>query len=281
MIKSNLVNVKVLDSLINKENLYISYVSENNDCKNLNIGVAKINTNFLKFDNLFNSKECPKYIQGGRMIFYEHDNTGGLLFTTSSAKLDELDGRPQDDNSIYGKVLFIDLLTKDYIIFSKGHRNIQGLYATKDLILATEHGPRGGDEINKILFNKNYGWPIASYGEKYSVNNSKKSSYTKNHYSQGFEEPLFAFVPAIGISEIIQLPNTFSEIFDNNFIISSLYGYNIFRIKFDKDYTRVIFSEKIFIGDRIRDIKFNSQLKAMLLALEKNGEIGIITNANK
>jgi len=77
------------------------------------------------------------------------------------------------------------------------------------------------------------------------------------------------------------LPNTFSEIFDNNFIISSLYGYNIFRIKFDKDYTKVIFTEKIFIGDRIRDIKFNSQLKAMLLALEKNGEIGIITNANK
>ena len=67
----------------------------------------------------------------------------------------------------------------------------------------------------------------------------------------------------------------------NNFIISSLYGHNIFRIKFDKDYTRVIFSEKIFIGDRIRDIKFNSQLKAMLLALEKNGEIGIITNADK
>ena len=173
------------------------------------------------------------------------------------------------------------MLTKNYIIFSKGHRNIQGLYAAKDLILATEHGPRGGDEINKILFNKNYGWPIASYGEKYSVNNSKKSSYTKNHYSQGFEEPLFAFVPAIGISEIIQLPNTFSEIFDNNFIISSLYGHNIFRIKFDKDYTRVIFSEKIFIGDRIRDIKFNNELKAMLIALEKNGEIGIITNADK
>tara|TARA_Y100000590_G_scaffold465241_1_gene636971 strand:- start:192 stop:1472 length:1281 start_codon:yes stop_codon:yes gene_type:complete len=281
VIKSNLSNVRVLDSLIHEENLYISYFSENNNCKNLNIDVAKINTNFLKFDNLFNSKECPKYIQGGRMVFYKHDNTDGLLFTTSSAKLDELDGRPQDDNSVYGKVLFIDLITKNHIIFSKGHRNIQGLYANDDLILATEHGPRGGDEINKILFNKNYGWPIASYGEKYSVNNSKKSSYTKNHYSKGFEEPIFAFVPAIGISEIIKLPNTFSEIFNNNFIISSLYGYNIFRIKFDKDYTRVIFSEKIFIGDRIRDIKFNSQLDAMLLALEKNGEIGIITNADK
>ena len=29
----------------------------------------------------------------------------------------------------------------------------------------TEHGPKGGDEINKIIFNKNYGWPIASYGD--------------------------------------------------------------------------------------------------------------------
>ena len=34
----------------------------------------------------------------------------------------------------------------------------------------TEHGPRGGDEINKIIYKKNYGWPIASYGEKYEIN---------------------------------------------------------------------------------------------------------------
>ena len=281
VIKSNIGKVKVLDSLVYNENLYISYNQENEGCNKLKIIVAEINSDFLNFDNLFDSNECAKFIQGGRMAFYKHNNKDGLLFTTASVKYDQVNNKPQEDNSIFGKVLFIDLNSKEYLTYSKGHRNIQGLFAVDNLILTTEHGPRGGDEINKILFKKNYGWPIASYGEKYYTKNSKKSSYTKNHYSHGFEEPLFSFIPSIGISEIIKLPKTFSEIFDNNFIVSSLYGSNIFRIKFDKDYTRVIFSEKIFIGDRIRDIKFNKELNGMLLALEKNGEIGIITNAEK
>ena len=279
--KSNIAKVKVLDSLVHNENLYISYISEKKDCNKLRIDVAKINSDFLKFENFFNSNECSKFIQGGRMVFYKHASKDGLLFTTSSTKFDKIDNKSQDDNSIYGKILFIDLVSKNYVNYSKGHRNIQGLYAIDNLILATEHGPRGGDEINKILFNRNYGWPIASYGEKYYTKNSQKSSYTKNHYSLGFEEPLFAFVPSIGISEIIKLPKNFSKIYNNNFIISSLYGSNIFRIKFNKDHTRVIFNEKIFIGDRIRDIKYNDQLNGIILALEKNGEIGIITNAEK
>ena len=281
LIKSNIAEIKVLDSLIHNKNLYISYILENKDCNKLRIDVAKINSDFLKFENFFSSNECSKFTQGGRMVFHKHSNKDGLLFSTSATIYDSVDNKPQEDDSIYGKILFIDLVSKNHTIFSKGHRNIQGLYAIDNLILATEHGPRGGDEINKILFNKNYGWPIASYGEKYYTKNSQKSSYIKNHYTEGFEEPLFAFVPSIGISEIIKLPKNFSKIFNNNFIITSLYGHNIFRIQFDKDFTRVLFSEKIFIGDRIRDIKFSNELNGMILALEKNGEIGIITNVEK
>ena len=48
-----------------------------------------------------------------------------------------------------------------------GHRVIQGLSVNDGIIISTEHGPRGGDEINKILSNKNYGWPIVSLGERY------------------------------------------------------------------------------------------------------------------
>ena len=53
----------------------------------------------------------------------------------------------------------------------------------KNLILSTEHGPRGGDEINKIIFNKNYGWPISSYGETYSSIGKKKNNldFKKSH----------------------------------------------------------------------------------------------------
>ena len=162
-------------------------------------------------------------------------------------------------------------------MYSYGHRVIQGLYAENDLILATEHGPKAGDEINKIVFEGNYGWPIASYGEKYNSNYEKKPFYKKNHYSLGFVEPLYSFIPAVGISEIIRLPNNFSDHFQDKFIVSSLYGRSIFIVHFDKDHNRVINLEKIFINERIRDIKYDYKNKNILLAFEENGEIGILS----
>ena len=70
------------------------------------------------------------------------------------------------------------------------------MYAEDNLILSTEHGPYGGDEINKITFKKNYGWPIASYGRHYYDNEDDKdkryelSPLKKSHSKNGFIEPL-------------------------------------------------------------------------------------------
>ena len=100
----------------------------------------------------------------------------------------------------------------------------------------------------------------------------------KNHSSQGFQEPIFAFVPSIGVSEIIKLPNSFSNQFIDNFIVSSLWDSSLYRIKFDKDFNKIIFIEKIFIGQRIRDLKYSDKIKAIVLALEEKGELGIIFN---
>ena len=183
----------------------------------------------------------------------------------------------QDDISIYGKILFVDFMTNNSLIFTKGHRTPLGLYSDEKVVLSTENGPRGGDEINKIIFKANYGWPISSYGEKYSVK-SNKPTYLKDHVSSGYEEPLFAFVPAIGISEIIKLPNEFSNQFIDNFIISSLWDSSLYRIKFDENFNRIIFMEKIFVGQRIRDIKYSYKINAIILALEEKGELGIIFN---
>ena len=172
------------------------------------------------------------------------------------------------------------LSPKKPIIFSKGHGNIQGLYVEDNLILSTEHGPRGGDEVNNIKFKNNYGWPLASYGEKYSSYNSK-TYYKKNHYIHGFEEPIYAYVPSIGISEIIRLPNKFSESFQNNFIITSLAQRHLHRIKFDKNFTKIIFDEKIFINERIRDITYEKKYNLILMAFEEKGELGILSNTSE
>ena len=51
------------------------------------------------------------------------------------------------------------------------------------MILSTEHGPRGGDEINKIVFGGNYGWPISSYGEPYFHQKFYEDENSKNEFS--------------------------------------------------------------------------------------------------
>ena len=82
------------------------------------------------------------------------------------------------------KIIKININNGEYKIISMGHRNPQGLYFDKDnnFILETEHGPRGGDEINLINireFNNNkilnYGWAISSYGEHYGGKKAERN----------------------------------------------------------------------------------------------------------
>jgi len=277
IIDSNFSAERVLDTYAYNDNFYISFLREENGCKTLNIVSAKINDKSLNFKKFFESNECGELILGGRMQFYKHFDKEGILITTSGHSNDRPNNKPQDDNSIFGKTLFLDLKGKNLLVFSRGHRVAQGMYANQNIILQTEHGPRGGDEINRIIYNKNYGWPISSYGEKYGIVNPQKPNYIKSHSEMNFEEPIFAFVPSVGISELIKLPDTFSPFFKNNFLISSLNGGTLYRVKFDEKYTRLIFKENIFIGKRIRDLKFHNELNVILLALEENSEIGIIS----
>ena len=79
--------------------------------------------------------------------------------------------------------------------------------------MSTEHGPYGGDEINKIEM-EIITVAISSYGEKYQFlkeHKFNKYTYKKSHKNYNFTEPIFSFVPSIGISEIIAIPNNFSK----------------------------------------------------------------------
>ena len=295
-IVSNINPKKVLDIKIHEKKIYISYVYEINDCQSLKISVANLNFQILEFKDFysFQLRECginKSRVQAGRIIPYNHNGENGLLFSTYlEGELPE--GKndlffPQKDTSLFGKILFFNLETKKPIIFSKGHGNIQGLYVEDNIILSTEHGPRGGDEIHNIKFNKNYGWPIASYGEKYFSDNSKTYSkkdhsfYKKDHASYGFEEPIYAYVPSIAISEIIRLPNEFSKSFQDNFIVTTLANKHIHRVKFDKKFNKLIFDERIFINERIRDIVYVEDNNLILMAFEEKGELGILSNTRE
>ena len=270
-------NSKIMGTLIYDKKIFISYLNYENNCQKYNIAFANIDLENLVFKNFFKSESCGENLNAGRMKIFNFNGSDGLLATIGGEKLNEPTDKPQDKNSDIGKIIFIDFKSKKKEIFSIGHRNPQGLFIQDNLIIATEHGPKGGDEINKIEFGKNYGWPIASYGTAYQhVKKNKNKKYLKNHLNNNFEEPIFSFVPSIGISEIIKVPNRFSKSWDNNFLLSSLNGGSLYRIKFDTKFEKVIFIEKIFINRRIRDLKYSEKYNSVLLALEDWKEIGIL-----
>ena len=267
---------KIFDILISDDKIFVSKGSVYKDCKRLELYVSEIK-NKLDFKIFKSFAECISINSGtSRIKDFNFNGQDGIWITTQDADNDNPGLKPQDDNSIFGKTVFVNKKTKEYQIFSKGHRNAQGLFIKDDIILSTEHGPKGGDEINKIEFNKNYGWPIASYGDSYQ---SKTLKYLKSHKENGFQEPIYVFVPSIGISELIILPNSFNPKWKFNALITSLNGRSIYRAKFeDESFQNIIYVEKIFIGERIRDIKYVDKLNFIIVALERTGDIGIIKN---
>lgn len=279
-INSNLneyTNVVILDSFIDGDNYYLSTFESRGKNKNCNFRLltAKINLNDLIFDELFINPGCTdSRILGGRMQKFTNNNVNGILFSLAEQSSDRIHFKAQDDSSYVGKINFLDLQNNQVEVYSKGHRNPQGLYVKDDLILSTEHGPMGGDEINKIVNGGNYGWPIASYGKYYF---SKNKSYLYSHSSNNFVEPIFSYFTAIGISEIVNVPEKFLKIQDlkNIFFISSLAGNSLHLVKFDQNYNRVIFTEKIFIKREIRDLKYLEEENFFILALQNPTKIGV------
>ncbi len=156
---------------------------------------------------------------------------GKLLISigTPTSSSDTIKNFAQNSESFFGKIIYFEkenfivnkLIHKNYSI---GHRNPQGITKIKNTIFSVEHGPHGGDELNKIKFNFNYGWPKVSYGTRYSFDN-QGISYSIDHKKEGFEEPIFALVPSVGISALNLCPTKLLEYYEKNCLMAlSLYG---------------------------------------------------------
>ena len=188
----------------------------------------------------------------------------------------------QNYKSINGKLIKINVDNGNHEIISMGHRNQQGLYfdIDKNILLATEHGPKGGDEINIIEINKisnnknilNYGWAISSAGEHYGgkqkSNRSKYKKYPlfKSHSDHGFIEPIKSFVPSIGISQIQKINN-------NNYVFSSLKDESLYFFELS-DEKKINNLQRVEVFERIRDIRFNQD--KLYLFMEDTASIGVI-----
>ena len=275
----------ILDIEINKNKIYVSGKKKIDKKTYIEILKGEIIDNKINFESIIklSSDKCflRDSVHSGKIEFFENNENKILVSINGSGSVDNGTIDTLKSDNICGKILLIEPSSKSYEIFSYGHRNIIGLYSDGKVVLATEHGPNAGDEVNKIEKGKKYGWPVSSYGEKYSRNkNDLEPNYKKSHKSNGFVEPIFSFIPAIGISEIIKLPNSFSKIWQDNFLIASLNGKYLYRVKFDDEFSKLIYYEPIYIGDRIRDLTYHKNTESIFLALELEGSIGIIKRNN-
>tara|TARA_B100000686_G_scaffold352829_1_gene456153 strand:+ start:56 stop:1312 length:1257 start_codon:yes stop_codon:yes gene_type:complete len=171
---------------------------------------------------------------------------------------EQIDKLAQIENSFFGKILSIenkeffnyDKKKIKYNIFSRGHKNPQGLVFFKGNIFSLEHGPQGGDELNQIIEGKNYGWPIASLGTRY--NDGK--SFFRSHMEHNFQEPIFTFSPAVAPSSLNVCPDNLAKYYENyNCLMGlSLRGMSVLIFLIDKNQSKVINVEKILLKKRLR-----------------------------
>ena len=282
----------IKDILIVKNDLYVSYIGKREDnCYDLKIISAKLNKEYLNFQIFYETSNCvnvknshgfyPAQGAGGRIIKLNNSN---ILFTTG-----EFRNRPLAQNlkSDFGKILKINTKNSNAEIVSFGHRNPQGLYFSEkfNFIISTEHGPKGGDEVN-INLNpfkkvKNFGWPISSYGEHYYKNYPKKileeAPLNKSHKKYGYEEPIKYFVPSIGISQIIPLNDN-----DTAFLIGAMgneikdQDLGLHLILLNEKRQKVIAHKYTLLNERVRDMITSKDRKTVIIFLESTSSLVVL-----
>ncbi len=211
---------------------------------------------------------------GGRLALL---NDTQLLMTVGDHFYDAIhnDNLVQDPNASYGKVMRISLAENvadsRASMYSMGHRNPQGLYVDgQGNIWSTEHGPRGGDELNLVEEGVDYGWPVVSYGTDYSTVDWPEHLNWAEH--EGFREPVMAWVPSIAANSVIRLEDSGFARWDNDLLVTSLKDKSIHRLHLVDG--RVVVWERISIGSRVRDLM---QLgHGRLLLLTDDGKLVIL-----
>ena len=191
-------------------------------------------------------------LSGGRMIDYDAKH---LLMTIGDQMVFEVRGVnvAQDPSVTMGKIVLVDKETGETSIFASGERNGQGLLRdSRGRIWETEHGPRGGDELNLVREGSNLGWPHSTYGVDYDARPWPGATLEGRHDRD--QAPVFAWVPSIGVSNLVEAPAAHFPNWRGDLLVGSLRGTSIFRVRLDGDHA--VYAEQIGLAGRsVRDME--------------------------
>jgi len=167
------------------------------------------------------------------------------------------------------------LTAKSVVRISQGHRNPQGIVMLENkTLMAAEHGPRGGDEINVINEGADYGWPFVSYGEPYGFWDYVKPSTKGSH--EGYTEPIKYWVPSIAPTELVQLPKQGWADWAGALVLGTLREEILLFMKINEK-NEVIESVRVEMNERIRDLEVLSN--GSLIATTDSGKLITVVNS--
>lgn len=194
---------------------------------------------------------------GGRIAF---DKQGYLYFTIGergqrdhAQSIERPNGkvhRIHDDGRIPADNPFVKTPNALPTIWSLGHRNPQGLafHPVTGQLYDAEHGPRGGDELNRVDKGRNYGWPVITYGMEYNG-----TAITDITHKEGMEQPLAYWVPSIAPCGMNFYTGKQFPKWQNQLFLAALAGQELRRIELKEG--KVVAQEVIFKNlGRIRHV---------------------------
>ncbi|MDY6940425.1 MAG: PQQ-dependent sugar dehydrogenase [Cyanobacteriota bacterium] len=177
--------------------------------------------------------------------------------------------RLNDDGSVPSDNPFVGVEDADPAVWSYGHRNIQGMVfdPIADRVWATEHGARGGDEVNWVRVGENYGWPVATHSREYSG-----GLISPEESLPGMVDPKLIWTPSIAPSGLAFYSGDRFEEWQGDLFAGGLVSQDVRRIELDEA-GNVVEEESMPIGQRVRDVRQGPDGELYVLTDEPNGQL--------
>ena len=281
--QGGLLDVALSPNFANDQRVYLSYAEPG---ENGSAGTA-VDYGTLGAAGLENLKviyqQQPKLVGpnhfGSRLAF---DGQGHLFISQgerndrpTSQKLDMLQGklvRLDLEGNVPKGNPFVGQAGARPEIWSYGHRNMQGMAIDPRTgkLWQSEHGPRGGDEINLPQPGKNYGWPIITHGINYS---GMRIPEAVGSAKEGMEPPYHVWEKSPGLSGMAFYTGRPGNPWNDSLFLGSLAESNLIRLTLQGD--KIVGEERLLkeVGERVRDVRVGPDDNLYVLTDEEDGKL--------
>jgi glucose/arabinose dehydrogenase len=280
--QGGLLDVALDPDFVSNALVYLSYSEPRDGANGTSVARGRLTASGLvDVEVIFRQQPAIKggHHFGSRLVF----GRDGRLFVTLGERNSER-ARAQTLDTHLGKVVRIEpdgSIPEDnpFVgrsgalpeIWSYGHRNVQGaaLHPSTGELWTDEHGPKGGDELNRTLAGLNYGWPIATYGTEYSG-----ARISDDPTPPGVEPPVHYWVPSIATSGLAFYTGDRFPQWRGNALVGGLKSGDVVRLVLDGN--RVVHEERLLqdqIGQRVRDVRQGADGFIYLLTDEGDGRL--------